>query len=205
MKKKNLPPSIKPTVRKKAKPRPSKMQDEIRAAAPLLKGTVLVIDPSSGSEGSLPGFCLIEQGIITQSGVIAISRTKRAPERLRELALALSANFPPLDVLCIEYIPPFMASAGQGGFRTQGVVNLHRAVGVVMACTQWKTLLQISPQSWHAWERKHIGPNYEKNDENDAIAMALCLMSIAGVKVENEAAILPLLVMPGTSQQKELT
>lgn len=177
----------------RGKARPSKMQDDIRAAAPLLRGTVLIIDPSSGSAESLPGFCLVEQGVVTQSGVITISRTKRAPERLRELALALAENFPPLDVLCIEYIPPFMASAG-GGFRTQAVVNLHKAVGVVQACTQWKTFIQISPQSWHAWERKTLGEgNYVKNDENDAICMTLCMFEIAGVELLNREDLIPLL------------
>jgi hypothetical protein len=179
--------------RKKAVPRKSKMQDEIRAAAPLLRGTVLVIDPSSGSAESLPGFCLIQQGVVVQTGVLSISRTKRAPERLRELALALAESFPPLDVLCIEHIPPFMSGAG-GGFRTQAVVNLHRAVGVVMACTQWKTFVQISPQSWHAWERRTLGEgNYDKNDENDALCMTLCLFEIAGVELYNREQMLPLL------------
>jgi hypothetical protein len=186
--------------KKKAVPKKSKMQDEIRASAPLLRGTVLVIDPSSGSAESLPGFCLVQQGVVVQTGVLNISRTKRAPERLRELALTLAESFPPLDVLCVEYIPPFMAKVGQdgrpvGGFRTQGVVNLHRAVGVVMACTQWKTMLQISPQSWHAWERRVLGEgNYDKNDENDAICMTLCLFEIAGVELHNRAELLPLLL-----------
>lgn len=182
--------STKGTKRTKKK---GKLEGEVIAARPKLEGTVLVIDPSSGSELSVPGFALFQNQTLVESGTLEISRTKRSYERLRELALVLGASFGPLDALVVEYIPPFMSSKGQGGFRTQAVVNLHRAVGVIMACTTWKVLLQITPGTWHAWVKRNVGEDYVKSDERDAIAMGMTIFSLAKLEVLNKDKALKLL------------
>jgi hypothetical protein len=161
-----------------------KLEAEVIACRPNLQGTVLVIDPSSGSELSVPGFALFQNQTLIESGTLEISRTKRSYERLRELALTLGASFGPVDTLVVEYIPPFMSASG-GGFRTQAVVNLHRAVGVIMACVTWKSLLQITPGTWHAWVRRNVAGEYAKSDEKDAIAMGMTILSLAGLEVLN--------------------
>ena len=105
--------------------------DAKRLASSIREGKVLCIDPASG--GSLPGYALFQGSTWVESGEIAMSKRKQQPhQRYRQILQTLQSNpelFGDVDVLCIEYIPPFMGSRG-GDFRTQGVVNLHRSVAI---------------------------------------------------------------------------
>lgn len=155
-----------------------------------LKGRVLCIDPSSGSEQSVPGFALFEGQLLREVGFLEISRTSDAPIRFKELVAALRDNFSEeVDVLVIEYVPPFMSKPGKGGFRTQGVVNLHRAIGITMGVVNWKSIIQVPPISWRTWVTNNvgaIGSTYKKRDDRDALALGLTVFHLADVPVLNE-------------------
>lgn len=141
--------------------------------ARLLRGTVLVIDPSSGSQGSMPGYTLLTDGKYSESGTLQVPLGD-VSGRLRCLQEALLDNFRP-DGLIIEYIPPFMQSRGSS-FRTSGVVNLHRSVGVVLGCFGDRLLLEVAPASWKACAKKGGYPlkvTGEHADEYDSLLITL--------------------------------
>jgi hypothetical protein len=166
-----------------------KTEQAAKAIRSFLNGKILCIDPSSGSEHSVPGFAVFRNQVLTEVGSLEISRTKSAPERLKELARALAHHFDEeFDLLIIEYVPPFMSKAGSGGFRTQSVVNLHRAIGVSMACTNWRAIIQVPPMSWRKWVENNvgaIGSTYKKRDDRDALAMGLTVFELARMDVFN--------------------
>ena len=168
----------------------SKVGQAARKLRTHLKGRVLCIDPSSGSEQSVPGFALFEGQILREVGFLEISRTSDAPIRFKELVRALQDNFSEeVDVLVIEYVPPFMSKPGKGGFRTQGVVNLHRAIGITMGVVPWKSIIQVPPISWRTWVTNNvgaIGSTYKKRDDRDAMALGLTVFHLADLPVFNE-------------------
>jgi hypothetical protein len=163
-----------------------------RLSAQIREGRVLCIDPASG--GSLPGYALFQNSVWIESGEIQMSKRKQQPhQRYRQLLLALQSNeelFQNIDVLCIEYIPPFMGSRG-GDFRTQGVINLHRSVSIFMAAIEYNSILEIPSTTWHAWVREHVS-NYEKSDMKDATVMGLTLFSAADTPISNFEEVLEL-------------
>lgn len=159
--------------------------DAKRLASSIREGKVLCIDPASG--GSLPGYALFQGSVWVESGEIAMSKRKQQPhQRYRQILQTLQGNpelFGDVDVLCIEYIPPFMGSRG-GDFRTQGVVNLHRSVAIFMAGIESQSLIEIPSTTWHAWVREHL-KSYEKSDMKDATVMGLTLFHHAGQTIKN--------------------
>lgn len=163
-----------------------------RLTAQIREGRVLCIDPASG--GSLPGYALFDNSTWIESGEIEMSKRKQQPhQRYKQLLKALQDNpelFSNIDVLCIEYIPPFMGSRG-GDFRTQGVVNLHRSVSIFMAAIEYQSLLEIPSTTWHAWVREHL-TSYEKSDMKDATVMGLTLFSAADTPITNAEEVLEL-------------
>lgn len=174
------------------KDRKSKFSIEAkRLATTIREGRVLCIDPASG--GSLPGYALFEHSTWIESGEIQLSKRKQLPHhRYRQILFELQNNpdlFGSIDILCIEFIPPFMGGFGGSGFRTQGVVNLHRSVGIFMAGIESKSLIEIPSTTWHAWVREHV-KNYEKSDMKDATVMGLTLFHHAGQKILNESEVL---------------
>lgn len=163
-----------------------------RLSAKIREGRVLCIDPASG--GSLPGYSLFENSIWVESGEIQMTRRRQQPhQRYKQLLQALQENpelFGNIDVLCIEFIPPFMGSR-QGDFRTQGVVNLHRSVSIFMAAIDYQSIIEIPSTTWHAWVREHL-KSYEKSDMKDATVMGLTLFNAAGAVIENAEEVLEL-------------
>lgn len=164
--------------------------DAKRLASSIRQGKVLCIDPASG--GSLPGYALFEGSTWIESGEIAMSKRKQQPhQRYRQILQTLQSNpdlFGDVDVLCIEFIPPFMGSRG-GDFRTQGVVNLHRSVAIFMAAIDSQSLIEIPSTTWHKWVRENL-KEYEKSDMKDATVMGLTLFHHAGQPISNLAEVL---------------
>lgn len=174
------------------KDRKSKFSIEAkRLATSIREGRVLCIDPASG--GSLPGYALFEGSTWIESGEIELSKRRQLPHhRYRQILQTLQSTpelFGNIDVLCIEFIPPFMGGFGGGGFRTQGVVNLHRSVGIFMAGIESKSMIEIPSTTWHAWVREHL-KDYEKSDMKDATVMGLTLFHHAGQKLVNEQEVI---------------
>lgn len=150
------------------------------AIAPLvnkiLNGTVLAIDPSSGSKESMPGYAIFRNGEFVDSGVIRLQWKQALAGRLFDLREALQKDFECPDVLVVENIPPFIGGKQGGGHynASNSILSLHKAVGVTVSCFDCP-LVQVAPISW----RKRIPENYKKTDECDAIMMALTVLKIA--------------------------
>jgi len=145
----------------------SKLEQSIREhTAPLLNGTVLAIDPSSGSQHSQPGYAIYKAGQLVDSGLVRIRSGDHISNRLYRLAKSLREDFEEPDLLVTENIPPFMGEGPGAAFATRNVISLHQSVGVIMSV--WSVpVLQVSPRSW----RSLIPDNYVKSDENDAIML----------------------------------
>jgi hypothetical protein len=161
-------------------------------AKPHLMGRVLSIDPSSGSASSKPGFAYFEGGVLKELGDLNIPGGIPLWLRLKQLGQELRANWPNVDVLIIENIPPFMASKGRGGkeWRNAGVVNLHKSIGAILASVEATTFVEVTPMTWHKFAAKDIPAQswYEKCDALDALMMALTTFNEAGIKVDYSSA-----------------
>jgi hypothetical protein len=173
---------------KPAKGRPPSIFDVMckRYAHLLQKGLVLVVDPSSGSRESMPGFVLVEDAAVVNSGTIQLDLKKPPHRRLHDLQTEMFAIVPAVDLIVTESIPPFMSGKG-GGFRTQSVVQLHWSVGAILSAYD-ADLIQVPIQSWRSWVTKNvgeIGETYKKGDEVDALAMTATLYAHAGVPLRN--------------------
>lgn len=161
-------------------------------------GLVLVIDPSSGSTGSMPGFCLLKDGQLVESGHYQIP-LQEAPRRLHYLDSLLREEYrnpdgtPKLSGLVIENIPPFMSrgpasgAPGDADFRTKGVINLHRSIGVVFGALGDVPITEITPRSWKSRVSKvgfAIKLKGKYGDEYDALAMAYTYLDTHGRRCE---------------------
>lgn len=155
------------TVSKGPKTPSSKLEQAIaQYANELLSGTILAIDPSSGSANSQPGYAIYQAGQLQDSGLVRIRSGDAVHNRLHRLARSLREDFTKPDLLVTENIPPFMGDGPGAAFATRNVISLHQSVGVVMSI--WDVpVLQVSPRSW----RSLVPDNYLKSDENDAIML----------------------------------
>lgn len=133
-----------------------------------ISGTLIAIDPSSGSVGSMPGFALFKAGRLLEAGTIRVTPGNDIHTRLFELRRSLMEDFETPDILVTENIPPFMG----GGFN-RAILNLHYSVGVILSVFLAKTI-RVTPITW----QKNINKEtYRKSDTNDAIMMGLKVIS----------------------------
>lgn len=147
-----------------------------RALNSLLTGTVMVIDPSSGSASSQPGYALFTAGKLQDSGIIEVDSTKEVPRRLQAIATALREQFPPVDVLIIEDIP--VRSYGRNA---SAHATLLKSVGAILSSANYGKFVEISPSVWKAYINSEAPDTegYVKGDEWDAKVMGFCVLSIA--------------------------
>lgn len=142
----------------------------------LLEGTVLAIDPSSGSASSLPGYALFRCGELIDSGVIDLKVGWELHRRLSQLATTLREDFEEVDVLVLENIP--VTGFGRS---SKAHASLIKAVGAILSSAKYKALVEISPSTWRAYIKRHADEftEYEKSDEWDAIIMGYCILDKA--------------------------
>ena len=137
----------------------------------ILTGTVMTIDPSSGSKGSMPGFAIAERGEITRYGIIELPITsgkKIVTPQARYFALVerlkdLIPGRP--DVLLIEQI----------GSKVHHL--LLEAVGVSIVGAGTHNVIRVHNQVWKALA--NVMPGYEKGDSADAFMMCKAVLMIA--------------------------
>lgn len=147
-----------------------------RAISSLLEGTILVVDPSSGSASSQPGYALFSAGVLTDSGTLKIDYTKEVPRRLQDIAECLRNDFQPVDVLIIEDIP--VLSFGRNA---HAHATLLKSVGCILSAAQYGKFVEVSPSVWHAYIAKDPpdARGYIKGDEWDAKIMGYCVLALA--------------------------
>jgi hypothetical protein len=182
-------------------PKLTKLQEAMvkMPVALIADGTVIAVDPSSGSAASMPAFALASKGFVVNSGRIVLplktnntvweedlGKTKM-PLHLRLFILQqeLRRIVTRPDVLAIESLPPFMSAAG-GDFRNQGTVNLHQSAGCIMSAWAIPWVLPVAIRSHQVLMQKLTDGKYVKSDENDALSILVCLFHTAGVMLKNE-------------------
>lgn len=139
---------------------------QAQAAAPtILRGTMVVIDPSSGSKGSMPGFAIFSHGLLKRSGTLHIEHKLVVTTRLEQLYDRAQELLPePPDVFAIESIHKGMAHQ-----------FLLWAVGASFAAVRAPIKLQVPIAFWKAYAKTQA--DYEKGDESDAIMMGQALIA----------------------------
>jgi len=129
----------------------------------VLYGTILSIDPSSGSKNSKPGYAWFEGGQLTDSGVLQVDHRHSVDKRLQNIYDQLAA-IPTPDVMIVERIR---------GVRSH--IFLHWAVGAVLAAVRCECTFEMPTSMW----RKYAGKYHIKSDAMDAIAMGAAAITIA--------------------------
>ena len=121
-------------------------------------------------------------GQLIEGGIIKLPKGGVIHNRLYKLQLSISElvkKHGAFDILILEKIAVAFGGGGKGkgsGIITQGVVHLHWSCGVVLSAQPWPIVINVTPQSWRAWMRSVIpDESYIKSDENDAMAMTMCV------------------------------
>jgi len=171
---KKKPTRRKPLSRKPKKPTILDMQST-RHKELITKGIMISIDPSSGSEGSQPGYALFEQGVLKSIGVINIGtrRTSGLSNRLFLLRAFLEEEFDIPDIIIIERCP--FAYANLAAARLQQTIGCLKSIWDIPS-------IEVSPSSWKRWIPvlpQALGIHYEKRDDHDAAAIGLCALGAA--------------------------
>lgn len=138
----------------------------------LLRGRVLVIDPSIGSSSSAPGWAFYAEGKLITAGTIYTGgshlplwqRARSLGQQLKELNQELSPN-----LLIYEDIP------ATSNFNANAQASLLKAVGVVLASTATEAVIGIHPASW----KNYVRPTYTKGDKEDAVEIGHVAISLA--------------------------
>jgi hypothetical protein len=158
----------------------SEIQEKVRQNRNLiLKGYMLVIDPSIGSSSSLPGFAVYRNGKLTESGVLKMNIGASKHKRLHELVSILQKEFEVPDILGMELIagPAF----GVMRWNINAFHSLIRSTGAIMAAYPVETVIEVPPSVW----KKTIDDDYVKSDEMDAIYIGRYLILSAKGELPN--------------------
>ncbi len=145
----------------------------------ILDGSLLAIDPSSGSvnrftgEQSSLGWAIFKEGNLQGSGTIEVIKSESKEDRLRDLVGILHTRFDTtFDALVLENIPA--VSCRKNGFSVD--TTLIQACGVVVAGTTG-ALVEMNIHTWQAVARRLGG--WTKGDESDAIYLGLSAIAFA--------------------------
>lgn len=149
-------------------------------ATEVLKGTMLCVDPSTGSKSSRPGYAWYEAGKLKESGEIIVDLKSNKSKRLYEIARTIREEFPEPDVLVVEYIPPVTYKTGN---QMNGVslMALQKAIGAILGARPFEHVLEIPASAW----RSHKPAEYVKTDEWDSIVIGLCAINTAKQVLRN--------------------
>lgn len=148
-------------------------QDVQRCTKHIAEGIVIAIDPSIGSNSSMPGYAVYVAGELQDAGVFEIDARQSVPTRLQRLAYLLRklyAEWIP-DVLVYEDIPPTRFGGGNAGAHS----SLLKAVGVVLSVSGPDHFVGIQPRSWKQIARS----SYVKGDQEDAEEMGWVIIEEA--------------------------
>lgn len=151
----------------------TKMYKQIKGCwQQVLEGTFLAIDPSSGSSSSMPGYAVFLNGNLVESGIISVSPAAKKNTRLFGITDSLRTEFDHPDVIAIENIPPMTFKGG--GMSGWSLVALQRSIGAIISVFDCE-YIEVAPIAWKSYRFE----GYEKNDQNDAICIGLCVIAAA--------------------------
>lgn len=131
----------------------------------LMKGKILSIDPSIGSQSSMPGYAVFMDGALVTSGLIPVDRKKSTEDRLQQLSRWIASLGRTYDLMLIENV--------QFGLRRNS--SLLLAAGALMGAASAPVVIQVPPAFW----RPRAGTGYIKGDERDAIEIGRVCIACA--------------------------
>lgn len=147
----------------------------------LQQGIVVAIDPSIGSNSSMPGWAVYKAGELLGSGTFALDLNKGRPQRLQQLAhflRKLYATWNP-DVLVYEEVPSQRYGGGNNFGNAKAHASLLNALGVVLSISGPDYYVGLQPISW----KKCARPTYVKSDQADAEEIGWVAIS-EGARIE---------------------
>ena len=140
-------------------------------------GSLLVVDPSSSSSESQPGWATFSAQKLTGAGVLDIVPGMRLNRKLHRIVTDLR-SFPPCDMLVLELIAPFYANRGFN----KSNVSLQRACGAIMGAVETEHCIEVPSVTWY----KYIPEGYQKTDMNDALMLGLAVYETWGRLVKQD-------------------
>lgn len=155
--------------------RTSKTYQSIKPLAKLIQtGRILCIDPSTGSQSSMPGFAVYQAGILVEYGTIEVDHRLNRSLRLYEISRTIREDFsPPADILIVEYIPP-MSYKG-GGMNSIAIMALQKALGAIIGALPFGNLIEVPAAAWKTAK----DDNYIKTDAIDAVYIGKYVLEVA--------------------------
>lgn len=138
----------------------------------ILHGTLLAIDPSSGSYDrstktqSNVGYAIFKAGALDDSGIVALDGKGKKPvfDRLRDLHDSMRTQFDVPDIMVIEEI------AGPNAHN-----SLRWSIPAIALAVRAPVVVEMNVRTWQSMTPK----GYQKTDENDAIAIGQALIKLA--------------------------
>jgi len=146
----------------------------------LLEGTILSIDPSTGSSASLPGFAWFSGGELIESGVLEVDYRLSRSIKLYEIARTIREDFNKPDILLVEQISTIIYRGSK--MNATGMAGLQKAIGAIIGARPFEHVIEIPASAW----RSYKPDNYVKSDEMDAVTIGLCATEVAKEVIENE-------------------
>ena len=141
------------------------IHDKIRGLRDIvLGGTMLAVDPSSGSKDSQCGYAYFVAGDMVASGTVPVDHRLPIEQRVAITSDWFAANYNQPDLLVIEEIRGRLAH-----------VYLVWSVGVVIASVRASQLLEMNIGTW----KRRAAPGYVKSDIADAQQIGLVTVQLA--------------------------
>jgi hypothetical protein len=173
--------------RKKNKSNEDKCKEKLaRHKESILIGTVLCIDPSCGSESSMPGWALFKQGVLISAGTIELPHRKDLKVRLRMLFEELQGFYVlKPTVILLEEVPVKALVIRGIKMKDKSHNSLMQSIGVVKAsfpaelpvidfpASLWSRISRTN--GWAASPSQHA-----KSDALDAIRIGKAALHILG-------------------------
>lgn len=156
-------------------------QDIARCTKHMTEGIVIAIDPSIGSNSSMPGYAVYVEGELQESGVFEVDPRQSVPIRLQRVAFLVRKLYKEWipDVLVYEDIPPTRFGGGNAGAHS----SLLKAVGVVLSVSGPDYYVGIQPRSWKSLARS----SYVKGDQEDAEEIGwVCIQEAKRIQQQQE-------------------
>lgn len=161
----------------------------------ILTGSLLCIDPSSGSESSQPGWALFQNGVLVEAGVAEINHRLELRSRLRLVWEYFSVWADKVDIVLIEEIPvrPIRTkmdanSSGKTWMNAKSHGSLVEAIGATKAAFPVSIPVVKLPASlWHRVSRDQgwamQASTVKKSDYMDAVRIGMTAIFLLGGKV----------------------
>lgn len=144
----------------------------------ILEGTMLCVDPSSGSRQSLPGWAVYRAGSLRDYGIVEVpsnwlNKGSGIPYRLKYIADAFRNAWPGVeyDLLAMEDVK----LDNEKGTLQNAIESLMLAKGAITAALSWKEYIGVHALAWHSIKP----PGYEKSDTSDAVLIGELLIRLA--------------------------